>query len=161
MDKIKSFGAPMAAVYIDNELVGQMQQVQFTEQTTLTPVRGLGDLLVGEFVPTAIDCSFSSNYFFIGFDTPWFKKMLNRFGSVEEVVNTISLMQLSFSLVVYRKDVTGVDETNRLVTDTNTTGQTIMKARDCVMETMSWSIAVGGIATTDVSGRYKTPMVMG
>ena len=87
--------------------------------------------------------------------------MLNRFGSVEEVVNTVSLMQLSFSLVVYRKDVTGVDETNRLVTDTNTTGQTIMKARDCVMETMSWNITIGGIASTDVSGRYKTPMVMG
>lgn len=160
MDSIKSFGAPQAAVYIDNELVGQMQQVQFTEQTTLTPVRGLGDLLVNEFVPTVVDCSFSSNYFFIGFDTPWFKKMLNRYGSVDEVINTISLMSLTFSIVVYRKQATGVDETNRLVTETDTTGNTIMRARDCVMENMSWSVATGGIATTNISGRYKTPMTM-
>ena len=78
MDTIKTFASPQAAVYIDNELVGQMQQVQFSEQITQTPVRGMGSILVDEFVPTAIDCSFSSNYFFIGFDTPWFKKMLNR-----------------------------------------------------------------------------------
>ena len=160
MDSIKSFGAPQAAVYIDNELVGQMQQVQFTEQTTLTPVRGLGDLLVNEFVPTAVDCSFSSNYFFIGVDTPWFKKMLNRYGSVDEVINTISLMSLTFSIVVYRKQATGVDETNRLVTETDTTGNTIMRARECVMENMSWRVATGGIATTDISGRYKNPMTM-
>lgn len=151
----------MAAVYIDNELVGQMQQVQFTERITQTPTRGLGDLLVNEFVPTAVDCSFSSNYFFIGFDTPWFKKMLNRYGSVTEVVNTLSLVQLNFSLVVYRKTVEGTDETERLVTSTNNTGETVMKARDCVLENVSWSIAVGGIATTDVSGLYRTPMTLG
>lgn len=151
----------MAAVYIDNELVGQMQQVQFTERITQTPTRGLGDLLVNEFVPTAVDCSFSSNYFFIGFDTPWFKKMLNRYGSVTEVVNTLSLVQLNFSLVVYRKTVEGTDETERLVTSANNTGETVMKARDCVLENVSWSIAVGGIATTDVSGLYRTPMTLG
>ena len=161
MENLKAFSAPMAAVYIDNELVGQMQQVQFTERITQTPTRGLGDLLVNEFVPTAVDCSFSSNYFFIGFDTPWFKKMLNRYGSVTEVVNTLSLVQLNFSLVVYRKTVEGVDETERLVTSTNNTGETVMKARDCVLENVSWSIAVGGIATTDVSGLYRTPMTLG
>lgn len=161
MDTIKTFASPQAAVYIDNELVGQMQQVRFSEQITQTPVRGMGSILVDEFVPTAIDCSFSSNYFFIGFDTPWFKKMLNRYGSVEAVINTISLVALNFSIVVYRKQVTGFNETERLVTGTETTGNTIMKARDCVLENVSWSIAVGGIATTDVSGRYKTPMTIG
>ena len=86
--------------------------------------------------------------------------MLNRYGSVDEVINTISLMSLTFSIVVYRKQAAGVDETNRLVTETDTTGNTIMRARDCVMENMSWSVATGGIATTDISGRYKTPMTM-
>lgn len=160
MDQLKTFAAPMAAVYIDNELCGQMQQVQFSEQITQTPVRGLGSILVDEFVPTAIDCSWSSNYFFIGFDTPWFKKMLNRYGSVESVINTISLMALNFSIVVYRKDVTGVNETERLVTSVDLAGQTIMNARDCVLENVSWNVAVGGIASTDVSGRYKTPMTI-
>lgn len=160
IEKLKAFGAPAAAVYIDNELVGQAQQVQFREQITQTPVRGLGSLLVDEFVPTAVDCSFSSSYIFIGFDTPWFKKMLNRYGTVEQVVNTLSLTSCTFSLVVYRKDVTGVDSTEKLVTSVDNTGETVMNASDCVLESVSWSIAVGGIATSDVSGRYRTPMTI-
>ena len=155
-----TIGSPQATVYIGSQLAGMMQNVQCTEQFTLTPIRGLGDLLVQEFVPTAIDCSFSSSYFFIGFNTPWFKQMLNRYGALEEVINTIRLRPLTFDLVIYRKLATSFNESTRLVTEVDITGETIMKAGECVLESTSFEVATGGIATSNVSGRYRIPMTI-
>lgn len=155
-----AIGSPQAAVYIGTQLAGMMQNVQCTEQFTLTPIRGLGDLLVQEFVPVAIDCNFSSSYFFLGFDTPYFKQMLNRYGALESVIDTIRLRPLTFDLVIYRREATGFDESTRLVTEVDITGETIMKAGECVLETTSFELATGGIATSNVSGRYRIPMTI-
>lgn len=155
-----TFASPQATVYIDNEIVGFMQNVQFNETITQNPVRGMGDMLVQEFVATAYDCQFSGQVLFIGFDTPWFKKILNRLGSVDQIIDTLSLIMNDFSIVVYKKDVQNYDEASKLVTSVDKTGKTIMKAAGCVLENVTWEITQGGIATSNFSGRYRTPFTI-
>ena len=155
-EALKSFSAPMATIYIGSEAVGVAQQVSFQERVTQTPVRGLGSLLVDEFVPTAIDCRFTWEYIFISLDSSWFKKVSNRVGSdPTALVNAFSLYNPSFTLQVDRK--TGELNADRLVPETDT--ELVLKALDCVVENTSWQLAVGGICASNISGRYKTPML--
>ncbi|MGL5691859.1 MAG: hypothetical protein ACRDD8_13705 [Bacteroidales bacterium] len=160
MNQNKTFSAPQAIVYIDNEIAGYMQSVDFSENFTRVRVSGLGDLRAKERPATAVDCTFSASALFISFDSPWFKKMQNRIGTVQEVIDTIGLLASTFQIVVYKKIVTGLDESQKLVTSVDKTGEVMMKATDCVIDTVSWSLSQGGISQKNITGSYNTPMTL-
>lgn len=160
MKRNETFSAPQAIVYIDNEIAGFVQSIEFTENFTRVRVSGLGDLRAKERPVTAVDCSFSASALFIRFDSPWFKKMQNRVGSVQEVIDTIQLLATTFQIVVYKKTVTGLDESQKLVTSVDKTGEVMMKAVDCVLDSVNWSISQGGLSQKNVTGSYNTPMTL-
>ena len=156
-----TFSAPKAYVEIDGVAVGMMTSLNWAENYTRQYIRGLGQLNAKEAPATAQDNTFQTAFFFISFNSPFMKRILNRGITKETFINTMSMDEFTFSVVVYKKTITGSDHGVKLVTSVNQTGETVVKLQDCVLDSQSWSLQEGGVAMSNVSGRYFTPMVLG
>lgn len=157
----QTFSAPKAYIEIDGIKVGLMTNISWTENISRQYIRGLGQLEVQEAPATAKDNTFNAAFFFVSFDSDYMKRMLNRNVPKEIFINTLSMDEFTFSIVIYRKTVTGQDLGAKLIKSVNPTGETVAKLQNCVLDNQTWQLAEGGVATTNVTGRYFTPMVLG
>lgn len=160
MAQTKTFSAPKAFIMIEGEVAGFIRSISFTENIGRSPVRGLGSLQKQEEPAVSIDCSFTVDQFFIGFEQPVVQKMLNRTGSKAQFLNTLTFGELSFSIFIYSKQITGLSTDGRVVESVDSTGKTIAALRDCYLTSQSFNLAEGGIAGFNVSGNYLTPVVL-
>ena len=152
------FSAPKAYIEIDGVPAGYVQNLSWSENLQRQSVTGLGALIEQEAPAVSQRNTFNIGTFFISLNEAIIKKVLNREASVEEYINTISLDEFTFSIIVYRKTVEASDKTVKLITEINKTGQTVVRLRDCVLDSQNWTIAEGGIAMFNISGRYFTPV---
>lgn len=152
------FSAPKAYIEIDGVPAGYVQNLSWSENLQRQSVTGLGALIEQEAPVVSQRNTFNIGTFFISLNEAIIKKVLNREASVEEYINTISLDEFTFSIIVYRKTVEASDKTVKLITEINKTGQTVVRLRDCVLDSQNWTIAEGGIAMFNISGRYFTPV---
>lgn len=154
----KVFSAPKAHVVIEGQVAGFIRNLSFTENIQRQDVRGLGNLYSVEVPAVSANNTFSIDQFFLSFKTPVMQKLINRYGGAENLKNTLAMGELPISITVYKKVVSGVDSNSRLVTSVDKTGEEVVALRDCFMDTQNWTIAEGGISSTNMSGRYLTPV---
>lgn len=156
----KVFSAPKAYIEIDSVPAGFIQNLSWSENFQRQSVTGLGSLIEQEAPVVSQRNTFNIGTFFISLDDKIVKKIMNRDASVEEFIQTMSLDEFTFSIVVYRKKITAEDKSVKLVTSIDKTGETVVRLRDCVLDSQNWSIAEGGIAMFNVTGRYFTPITI-
>jgi len=154
----KVFSAPKAYIEIDNVPAGYVQNINWTENFQRQSVTGLGSLIEQEAPVVSQRNTFNIGTFFLSLDETIIKKVLNRDATVEEYINTMSLDEFTFSVVVYRKIMVTVDKSVKLVTEIDKTGETVVRLRDCVLDSQNWTLAEGGIAMFNITGRYFTPI---
>ena len=154
----KVFTAPKAYITIDNKPSGYIRELSFSETISRVEIAGLGHLTNQEVPPVKHTCQFTIGEFFIDFEQPGTKALLNRVGNVENLINSLSLGEFSFSIVIYAKTIGGVDDSNKLVTSINKDGKTIAILRDCYVDSQNFSLSEAGVSSLNTSGRYLTPI---
>jgi hypothetical protein len=154
----QTFTAPKAYITIENQVAGYVRNISFTENIQRTDIRGLGNLYAQESPAISASNTFSVDMFFIDFDRPVVKKLLNRTGGIEALINTLSLGDLPISINIYKREVKAVDTNSKLVTEVDKTGKEIAVLRNCFVDSQNWTLAEGGIASMTTSGRYLSPV---
>ena len=154
----QTFTAPKAYITIEGQPAGFIRNISFTENIQRQDIRGLGNLYAQEVPAVSASNTFSVDMFFLDFERPVMKKLLNRYGGVEALKNTMSLGDLPVSINVYKKEIRNMDSNTKLVTEVDAAGKEIAILRDCFLDSQNWTFAEGGIASTTASGRYLTPV---
>lgn len=153
----KTYSAGQAYIEIGGETAGYIRNINFTENITRVPVRGLGRINLQEAPSVAIDCQFTVDQFFLDFNTPVLKKMMNRYATVQQILDTLVLGELSFDIVMYKKTIASRNN-QKIVTSINATGETIVMLSPCYVNNQQFSFAEGGIAGFNISGLYINPV---
>lgn len=154
----KTFSAPKAYIEIDSVPAGYIQNLSWTENFQRVPVTGLGSLIEQEAPVVSQRNTFNIGTFFISLNEKVIKKIMNRDATVEEFIQTMSLDEFTFSVIVYRKTISSQDKSVKLITEIDKTGETIVRLRDCVLDSQSWNINEGSISMFNITGRYFTPV---
>lgn len=154
------FSAPKAYIEIDSIAAGFLQNLNWTENFQRQSVTGLGSLIEQEAPVVSQRNTFNIGTFFLSLNEKVIKRILNRDATVEEFINSMSLDEFTFSIVVYRKKMTSKDKSVKLITEIDKTGETIVRLRDCVLDSQNWTLAEGGIAMFNATGRYFTPITI-
>ena len=154
----QTFTAPKAYITIENQVAGYIRNLTFTENIQRTGVKGLGNLYDIELPATSASNTFNVDLFFIDFMQPIVKKMLNRTGGADALLNTLSIGDLPFSINIYKKQIKSFDANTKLVTEVDKTGNEIAVLRDCYVNSQNWQLAEAGIASLGTSGQYLTPV---
>lgn len=154
----KTYTAPKAFITINAKPAGYIRNISFTENVNRADVQGLGNLTKQEVPATMYTCTWTSDFFFISFDEPEVKELINRYGGLEPFLNTLALGEISFSITFYKKTATTIDQNLKLVTEIDQTGSTIAVLRECYIDNQSFTLAEGGIASLTTSGRYLQPI---
>lgn len=154
----KTFTAPRAYIEIDGEMAGLVKNLSFSENISRANVQGLGSLNKQEVPPVAIDCQWSVDQYMIDLDQPVMKKLLNRYGTVEQLLQTLTLGEIGFAICVYAKTVTSSDANSKFVTAIDKAGKTIARLAPCYTNTQNFQLSEGGIAGLNVSGVYLNPI---
>jgi len=154
------FSAPKAYIEIDSIAAGFIQNLNWTENFQRQSVTGLGSLIEQEAPVVSQRNTFNIGTFFLSLNEKVIKRILNRDATVEEFINSMSLDEFTFSIVVYRKKMTSKDKSVKLITEIDKTGETIVRLRDCVLDSQNWTLAEGGIAMFNATGRYFTPITI-
>ncbi len=152
------FSAPKAYITIESKAAGYIRNISFTENIQRQDIRGLGDLYPVEVPAVSANNSFNLDQFFLDFETPVMKKLLNRYGGADALINTLSLGDLPFSINIYKREISSQDSSTNLVTSTVSAGEEMVILRDCYIDSQNWTLAADGIASTTVQGRYLTPV---
>lgn len=154
----KTFTAPKAYITIEGQAAGYIRNISFTENIQRQDIRGLGNLYAQETPAVSASNTFSVDMFFLDFEKPVMKKLLNRFGGVDALKNTLSLGDLPVSINIYKREIRTFDQATKLVTQVDNAGKEMAILRDCFVDSQNWTLAEGGIASTTASGRYLTPV---
>lgn len=160
MARGKVFSAPKAFIKIDNQVAGYVRNLTFSENVQRANVQGLGSLTLQEAPPVSYLCQWSVSQYFISFNTPVMKKLINKLGSIAQIKNSLVLGDIAFDITVYAKTVASEDTQTKLVTEVDNTGETMARLQGCMLNTQSFNIQEGGIAGIDVSGIYLEPISM-
>lgn len=154
------FTAPKAHIEIDDIKVGYIRDISFNEDIGRADVKGLGSMNTQEVPAVSFTGRFTIGEFFIDFEQPAMKKIINRYGGAEAFLNTLSLGEFSFKIAIYEKMAAsgGIDEVNKLVTSVNPYGKTIAVLGDCYLDSQAFSLSNDGVASFNSSGRYLTPV---
>lgn len=154
----KSYTAPKAYITINNQPAGYIRDISFTENIQRAEIAGLGSLTNQEVPAVKQTNQFSIGEFFIDFEQPSTKAVLNRLGGAQALLNTLALGEFPFAIVMYSKTVKAMDTNNRLVTEVDPTGKTMAVLRDCYVDSQSFNLSEAGIAGFNTTGRYLTPV---
>lgn len=153
-----TFTAPKAYIKIGNAVAGYLRNLSWTENISRGTVRGIGTMVSQEAPALSIDCQFQVDQFFIDLNRPELKSMINRFASVEAFVNSLSLGETAFSIVVYAKTISEQDSVSKLVTGVDLTGKTIVNLAPCFVNSQSFQLSEGQISGFNTSGIYLNPV---
>lgn len=153
----KVLTAPKAVIKINGYASGFMRNIRCTENIQRGEVKGISNLTFQEVPVTGITCQLTADFFFISLKRPEVQAMLNRAGSIKQFIDTLVLSEQPCQIHMYGK--IKVTEENGIVTEVNTEGETIAVVKDFFPDSQSFDITEGQISSTNVSGRYLTPVV--
>jgi len=154
----KTFTAPKAYITIEGQAAGYVRNVSFTENIQRQDIRGLGNLYAQEVPAVSASNSFSLDQYFLDFERPVMKKLLNRYGGAKAIMDTMALGDLPISINIYRREIQTQDPNTKLVTQVDAAGKEVAVLRDCFIDSQNWTLAEAGISSSTVSGRYLTPV---
>lgn len=158
MEGTQTFTAPKAYITIEGQVAGYIRNISFTENITRQDIRGLGNLYPQETPAVSAANTFNLDMFFLDFERPVMKKLLNRYGGAEALKNTLAMGDLPLSINIYSKTIKSTDATTKLVTTIDPAGKEIAIIRDAFVDSQNWTLQEGGIASSTTSGRYLTPV---
>lgn len=158
MGATRTFSAPKAFIKINNQVAGFVRNLTFSENIQRANVQGLGSLTLQEAPAVSYTCQWSVGQYFISFNTPVFKEMVKKFGTIEQIKNSLVLGDIAFDITVYSKTATATDGNSKLVTEVDNTGQTIARLQGCLLNTQNFEISEGGISGYNVNGIYLEPV---
>lgn len=153
-----TFTAPQATIKIGNTICGYVQNITFTENISRGSVQGLGSLTMKEIPALSVGCTFNIGYFFIDFKSDGMGEMLNRYGSIQNVINTMVFGEEGFSIMVFKKTI--VSSEGGLVTEVDNEGETILNIAPCFLNSTNLTINDGQISQSNVSGTYLNPIAL-
>lgn len=157
----ETFTAPLAIIKINNQSVGKIKQLSFTENIQRGEVIGLGELTLQEAPAVAIRCQFQAGAYMIN---------LKKLGTIKDpfwpvdaldaktLLNTILLGETPVTIHVYRKTAGAIDA-NGIVTSEGAM-ERIGIISDCYVNSRSWEISEGNLAGKQISGIYFTPIFL-
>lgn len=154
----RTFSAPKAYIKINNQVAGFVRNLTFSENIQRSNVQGVGSLTLQEAPAVLYTCQWSVSQYFISFKTPVMKEMLKKFGSIAEIKNSLVLGDIAFDITVYSKTVSSKDESTKLVTEVDNTGETIARLQGCLLNSQNFELSEAGIAGYNVSGIYLEPV---
>jgi hypothetical protein len=159
--------APLAIIYLDGTPIGKMRDIQLNEQYTRANVTELGNIYNVEVPIVGTNFTFTASASVID---------LRRIGDVknglvvdindtEEVAKALILGELGCTLEVYRLVKT---DKKQLALDSkydpaatnlaaNSQPELLVKVQNCFIESRSFQLSDGQVATQQISGRYLTP----
>lgn len=149
--------SPKAFITIGGKTAGYIRSLSCNENIQRAEVKGLGNLTNQEVPAVGHSGTWSCDFFFINFNQPALKEQINRMGGLEAFKNTLVLGEFPFSIVVYKKTATTIDETAKLVTAVDKAGETIVVINECFIDSQNFQISEGGIASLSTSGRFLQP----
>lgn len=152
------FSAPKAYIEIDGVPAGLIQGLNWNVTYNRQSITGLGEVIEQEAPVVSMRGTFTINKFFVRLNEKILQKIMNREATVAEFLATISMEEFKFDIVVYKKTITASDKSVKLVTGIDKTGETIFALRNCLVDAEGFSISEGGIAMTNINGRYLTPI---
>lgn len=158
MNGTQTFSAPKAYITVEGQVAGYIRNITFTENIQRQDIRGLGNLYAQEVPAVSASNTFSLDQFFLDFERPVMKKLLNRYGGSEALKLTLANGDLPLSINIYKKQIVSTDPNTKLVTSVDNAGKEIAILRDCFVDSQNFTLAEGGIASSSVSGRYLTPV---
>lgn len=153
--------APLAIIKINNQSVGKIRNLSFTENMQRGEVMGIGEVTLQEAPVVAIRCQFQAGSYLID---------LKKFGAVKDpfwpvdatdtktLLNTILLGETPVSIHVYRKTAGNVDANGIVTSEGNLERVGIIS--DCYLNSRSWEISEGSLAGKSISGIYFTPVFL-
>lgn len=154
----KVYSAARALIKIDNKVAGYVRALTFSENVNRVNVQGLGNVKIQEAPVVSLNNSWTVDQFFIDFSQPVMQSIMARNGSVQQILDTLVLGEYGFQITMYSKTVVSKDDSIRLITQTDATGQTICQLGPCYVTTQQFSISDQGIAGYNVSGIYIDPV---
>lgn len=154
----QTFTAPKAYITIEGQVAGYIRNITFTENIQRQDIKGLGNLYAQESPAVSASNTFNIDMFFIDFKLPAVKKLINRVGGVDALINTLSLGDLPTSINIYKRGIKAIDSNSKLVTEVDRTGDEIAVLRNCFIDSQNWSLAEGGVASMTTTGRYLSPV---
>lgn len=152
--------SPKAYVTIGGKPAGYIKNLSCNESFQRATVKGLGNLTDQEVPVVGHSGTWSCDYWFIDFDQPALKEMINRMGGLEAFKNTLVLGEFPFSIVVYKKTATLIDAAAKLVVTADKTGKTIVRLDECYIDSQNFQMSEGGVASLNTSGRYLQPVAL-
>ncbi len=155
----KTLSAPEAYIIIDGQPVGYMRNIRFSENINRADVQGLGEATSVELPPVKIQCSLNAGFFFIDFETDVMKKILNRVTDVNKFINSVVIGDIPMQIAIYKKTIE-IDPTTKLQTQYDPTGKKIVLIEEFFIESQDFDLSEGGVAGTNISGRYLKPVVI-
>lgn len=156
---MQTFSAPMAYIKIGGETAGFVRNITVQEQINRVDVQGLGSLPIQEIPPVSYRCSATVDQFFLSFKAPVVEAMIHRLGTLQEVLNTLTFAEQGFSIMIYKKLVQNFDDTRKMVTQVDPTGQTVALLTPCFIENQNWQLQQQNVSAFNVSIRYLNPIV--
>lgn len=154
-----TFTAPLAVIMVNDQKIGKVRNLNFTENIQRGDVMGLGELTLQEAPATAIRCQFSAGSYMI--DMKRFGTVKDPFWPVDaknpgELIRTILLGEKPVALHIYRKTAGNVDS-NDIVTSDGPLSR-IGIIQDCLLNSRTWEISEGNLAGRNLNGIYFTPI---
>lgn len=157
MDKV--FTAPLATIVINNQAVGKIRNLTFSETVQRGEVMGLGEVTLQEVPILGIRCTFTADSYVID---------LKKLGTVKDpfwpvdvkdsktLLQTLLLGEQPVSLHVYKK-VAGSVDGNGIVTSLGKLKRMGI-AENCYVDSRNWNIQEQNVSGKNISGRYLTPI---
>lgn len=158
------FTAPLAIVMINNQKVGKIRNLNFTENIQRGEVQGLGEVNLKEAPITSVRCQFQAGSFMID---------LKKFGTIEDpfwpvnatdaetLLRTIVLGETPVAIHVYKRTAGSTQGNSQQVLVTSEGAlQRIGIAQDCYVNSRSFEISDGAVAGKNISGIYLTPIFL-
>ncbi len=149
---------PLALVKVNGITIGKIRDFRGTETYARAEVRGLGNLNAQEAPIISHSGTFSADSFLVNLNSSGIRRLLNRnVVSLEQFINSVLFTEVGVDIYVYKKVADAVDDTTRLVTAVGEAAIAVL--RRCFLDSVSFNISEGQLATHSQTGRFLDPII--
>ena len=150
--------SPKAVIMIGGNPAGYIRNLTCNESIQRVDVKGLGNFTTQQRPATGHTGTWSCDFFFIDFNQPALKEMINRYGTLEAFKDTLVLGEFPFSISIFKKKMATSDATLKLVTSV---GQDeILTINECYIDSQNFTIGEGSVSSLSCSGSFLQPITL-
>ena len=149
---------PIALIKVNGIAIGKIRDFRATETYARGETRGIGEMNAQEVPILSHSGTFSLDSFLVSLNSSGIRQLLNReVVSPQQFINTVLLNENGVDVNVYKKVSQTVDSTTGLVTAV--AEEPIAIVRGCFLDSLTFNISEGQMATHSQTGRFIHPIV--